>query len=295
MPSSRNDPFPFRLIIRLSEKTTSAEVRGSPFAKWTFGFSLKVNTLALSDAPHDETSSGIGCARSALSYVKSVSKMPRSTIDPVGSYARCGSAVLSVNELSTTSVLLAALCDVAAIAAAVHTSAATTASGTASRHLERRERLIYDSSCGGVSTLFDALRTDQVGKRRRRPALGLQPAGRRATAAQLQKRRLLDRAAVEGVRTARMKTASRRRMRRVGHLARQAVREDAAAVGARHGRDQRLAVRMRRVLPERQGRRRLDHSAEVHHRDLVRDVPNDREIVGDQQQPDLELAREPLQ
>src|SRR6478752_7869820 len=141
MPSSRNDPFPFRLIIRLSEKTTSAEVRGSPFAKWTFGFSLKVNTLALSDAPHDETSSGIGCARSALSYVKSVSKMPRSTIDPVGSYARCGSAVLSVNELSTTNVDPAARCELAASAAAAHTSAVSATSGTIRRHLRNVERL----------------------------------------------------------------------------------------------------------------------------------------------------------
>ena len=44
--------------------------------------------------------------------------MPRSTIDAVGSNARCGSDVLIVNELSTTSVDEAARCAVEASAAA---------------------------------------------------------------------------------------------------------------------------------------------------------------------------------
>src|SRR6476646_3449051 len=66
MPASRNDGVPLRLMSRLSEKTTSAEVSGSPFAKCTFFFRLNVNVLAPFVAFHDETSSGMGCARSAL-------------------------------------------------------------------------------------------------------------------------------------------------------------------------------------------------------------------------------------
>ena len=59
-PSSRNAGLPFRLIRRLSEKTTSADVSLSPFAKCTFGFRLKVNVFAPFDAFHEDTSSGTG-------------------------------------------------------------------------------------------------------------------------------------------------------------------------------------------------------------------------------------------
>src|SRR5712671_244430 len=37
IPASRKAGFPFRLISRFSENTTSAEVNGEPLAKWTFG------------------------------------------------------------------------------------------------------------------------------------------------------------------------------------------------------------------------------------------------------------------
>ncbi len=73
MPVSRNDGFPFRLISRLSEKTTSADVSGSPFAKCTFVFRLNVNVFAPFEAFHDETRSGTAWTRSPLLYVKSVS------------------------------------------------------------------------------------------------------------------------------------------------------------------------------------------------------------------------------
>src|ERR1700759_4330910 len=58
MPASRNDGLPFRLIRRLSERTTSADVSGSPFAKCTFFFRLNVNVFAPFDAFHEETRSG---------------------------------------------------------------------------------------------------------------------------------------------------------------------------------------------------------------------------------------------
>ena len=57
-PSSRNAGFPFRLISRFSEKTTSADVSGSPLAKCTFVFRLKMNVFAPFDALYDETRSG---------------------------------------------------------------------------------------------------------------------------------------------------------------------------------------------------------------------------------------------
>jgi hypothetical protein len=61
------------LIKRLSENTTSADVSGCPFAKWTFRLSANVKVVAPFDAFHEATSSGIGCARSFFRYVKSVS------------------------------------------------------------------------------------------------------------------------------------------------------------------------------------------------------------------------------
>src|SRR5437763_17030755 len=65
-PVSRNAGFPFRLISRLSEKTTSADVSGSPFPKCTLRFRSKVNVFAPFDAFQPETSNGIGWARSPL-------------------------------------------------------------------------------------------------------------------------------------------------------------------------------------------------------------------------------------
>src|SRR5579871_6287864 len=67
--------------------------------------------------------------------------MPRSTIDPVGSNARWGSDVLRVNELSITSVELAAWCAPAASAAAAHARPTTAASGNVNRHLLKGVRL----------------------------------------------------------------------------------------------------------------------------------------------------------
>ena len=64
-PASRNAGFPFRLTSRLSDQTTSAEVRGVPSAKWTLCLSWKVNVSAFALAFHDETRSGIGWARSS--------------------------------------------------------------------------------------------------------------------------------------------------------------------------------------------------------------------------------------
>src|SRR4051794_26624960 len=80
--------------------------------------------------------------------------MPRSTIDAVGSNARCGSDVLTVNELSTTNVDDALRCAVAARAAAVHASATRAASGSASCHLRMSGLLNWDSFYWGVIHLI---------------------------------------------------------------------------------------------------------------------------------------------
>src|SRR5262249_4943370 len=64
MPLSRNDALPLMFCSRFNDHTTSAEVRGVPSAKCTFFFSWNVNVFTLELALNDETSSGIGCARS---------------------------------------------------------------------------------------------------------------------------------------------------------------------------------------------------------------------------------------
>src|SRR5579864_9309753 len=97
-------------------------------------------------------------------------------IDAVGSNARCGSDVLIVNELSTTSVALAVRCALAPNAAVVHASATTAATGMS--HFNGR-LLFLGGSC--PLTLFDVRSVDQVCSPRRgrfrRRALRLQPAG----------------------------------------------------------------------------------------------------------------------
>jgi hypothetical protein len=53
IPPSRNEGFPLRLIRRLSEKTTSFEVRGVPSPKCTFFFNWNVKVFASLLAVHD--------------------------------------------------------------------------------------------------------------------------------------------------------------------------------------------------------------------------------------------------
>src|ERR671937_816337 len=130
--------------------------------------------------------------------------MPRSTIDAVGSNARCGSEVLIVNELSTTRVDEALWCAVAANAAAAQASATSVTSGTISRHLLTGERLNWTPLLGGPSTLFDALSPGEVGQRLRRRPFLLQPTGGSPAAAKLEEGRFLDGAPVERIRAPRV-------------------------------------------------------------------------------------------
>src|SRR5262245_5222735 len=199
-------------------------------------------------------------------------------IEAVGSKARPGSEVLIVNELSMTSV-----CD-AAVRAAPPTAATTAAAATAaasdaiSAARLLRSLLTAVLLCRGTvvffgrTTLLDVDAGDKsgaLGRGGRARARGLQPARRRAAARQRHERRLLDAAARERVRAAGVEAASARWPAGVGNLAGERLGEEAAPVRVRDRVDQRLAVRVERLLPEPLRRPGLDHPAEVHHRDRV--------------------------
>src|SRR6185437_1553372 len=115
-------------------------------------------------------------------------------IDAVGSNARCGSDVLMVNELSTTSVPEAAERVGAPNAASAQTRAIVVVS------VSRRTRLTSGPPVfgGGIRplTLFDGDRAVELGasnlRRLRRGAFGLQPARRGPSVLQRHERWLVD-------------------------------------------------------------------------------------------------------
>ena len=128
------------------------------------------------------------------------------------------------------------------------------------------------------------------GPRRRRSGdrcrLG-EPARRRLAVADVDERRLLRRAAVEGDRAARAEPAARRDVRRVRRLAHE---DRPLRAHARRGRlrrrrdgDERLRVRVARLVDDRVRRPDLHDLAEVHHRDAIGDHPRQRQVVGDEQ------------
>ena len=90
-----------------------------------------------------------------------------------------------------------------------------------------------------------------------------------------------------------MEATARRRTRRIGNLARQRLGQEAAPVRTRHRADQRFACtgcsgsdQSGRVGPV------STITPEVHHRDDVGDVADDREVVRDQEQAEREPARQ---
>ena len=103
--------------------------------------------------------------------------------------------------------------------------------------------------------------------------------------------RLLDRAAVEGVGAAGVEAAARGRVDRARHVA---LEDDAllrgVGVGHRHRRQQRLGVGVLRPREQRGAVGDLDDLAEIHDRDAVADVLDDRDVVGDEQIGEAELA-----
>ncbi len=109
------------------------------------------------------------------------------------------------------------------------------------------------------------------------------------TAAEVEERRLLDAAAIEGQRAARMEAAARGDGGGVGRLALQdrprAARAfgDLRRLGRRQHADERPRVRVARIVDDRRGRADLQDLAQVHDRDAVGDDPGQREVVGDEQ------------
>ena len=105
--------------------------------------------------------------------------------------------------------------------------------------------------------------------------------------------RLLLRAELLGLPAAGVETASGRRVRGRRHVAHQHDLLALAAqrrVGHRHGRQQRLGVRVRRAGVDLVLRPQLGHPAEVHDADPVRDVPHDGQVVGDEDVRQAELV-----
>jgi hypothetical protein len=104
-------------------------------------------------------------------------------------------------------------------------------------------------------------------------------------------RRLVGLADLRGVAAARVEVAAARRVDGAGYVA---LEHDSLAlrqrIGNRHGREQRLRVGVDRAVVKLLGRRKLDDLAEVHDRDAVGDMPDDAEIVGDEDIGQRELV-----
>src|SRR5579864_2465644 len=96
-------------------------------------------------------------------------------IDAVGSNARCGSDVLIVNELSTTSVGAADERVVAPDAASAPTSASVAVSGSSQAACRARDRLTVRPPVSrgiGLMTLFDDRSVREFGSANRRRGRG---------------------------------------------------------------------------------------------------------------------------
>src|SRR3546814_10402002 len=92
---------------------------------------------------------------------------------------------------------------------------------------------------------------------------------------------------------------ARRRVDRRRYVALQhdplATATDRRLLHVGHGREQGLGVGVVRTLVERLAVRDLDDLAEVHHGDLGAEVPDHSQVVGDEQEGDVELLLQVLQ
>ena len=111
-------------------------------------------------------------------------------------------------------------------------------------------------------------------------------------------RRRFDLAAIECQRAPRMEMASSRRRRGArdlsGDRATLPVPLDARVRDRDHG-EERTRVGVRRIPEERVSVGKLDDAAEIHDRDAVAHVPNDAEIVADEDEGQAALDLESLQ
>jgi hypothetical protein len=133
-PASRKDGDPFRLITRLKEKRTSAEVSGVPSENLTSRRSVNVKVLASFDTFHERASHGSGVVDWPRNVTR-VSYMPFTAICEVGSNIRWGSIVWTTNDVSTTRVPSALVLSPAAgaVDATIATTARTTPTSAAGR------------------------------------------------------------------------------------------------------------------------------------------------------------------
>src|SRR5262245_25363435 len=95
------------------------------------------------------------------------------------------------------------------------------------------------------------------------------------------------------VRAARMEVAAGGRRERGGNFATDRDESLMPDVEARDLREQRLGVRMVWLRVDLRGRRRLDDASEVHDYDAVGEMPNDTEVVADEQVGEPELLAQP--
>src|SRR6202051_2306498 len=111
-------------------------------------------------------------------------------------------------------------------------------------------------------------------------------------------RRILYRTRLDDHWAARAETTTRRGVRGTGQVA---TEDDALAgaleigVGNRYGGEQRAAVRMGCRVKNALPARRLDDAAKIHDGDLIADMTDDRQIVGDEDVGEAELPLQLLQ
>ena len=228
--------------------------------------------------------------------------MPRSTIEAVGSKARCGSAVLISNERSTTSVAgRRATCPLVARVRdrdrREHDYRAATAALIGPRVRKRFMCVLLRKGRSGFELIRRCAEAQAAA-----PFAQAEPAAPSAVCSQqaavaaggdLRARRLL--ASSSGrTRTGSADGSGSPPAAAPGRAPRRAAPRAACRVPSGRG----TAPISASVYgcsgsrPQRLRRSGLDDHAEVHDRDDVGDVPDDREVVRDQQQAEREPARE---
>ena len=119
-------------------------------------------------------------------------------------------------------------------------------------------------------------------------------AGRRVAGGDLHESGARHVAELHGVRAARVEPAAGRRVAGARHIAHQRHKLSLACSHFRNGGEQRLRVRMPRRRKQRASFRDLDDLAQIHHRDPVADVPDNAEVVRDEQIGERQLVSQIL-
>src|SRR5215207_10309249 len=102
--------------------------------------------------------------------------------------------------------------------------------------------------------------------------------------------RSLNPSALYGKRAARVEGAGLRGIGRGGDLAGNRPERRRAALELGHRLHKCRGIRMTRRRVDRRRRSALDDAAEIHHRDAVAEMPDDAEVVRDEEHREIELA-----